>query len=483
MIKLLYKGDLMLIEEKYKIVYENNKRYYVFDMLITLPVLDNVVPYFFKYRDIEIYEASWNRMTIKILEEIDKLNPKSEEELLGISYFWSKQDVFTRNKKTNHSTFKNLFLNTNHSSTHAMMSIQCLLKAYSINLSECYFLVRKHPVAEPIEVREYYRNETIAKFKKCLELNGFKQERINNIIKNFDYINKFLNKVSSGYIDFFLFDDYYCFSNYKSKTLEVIQRKFKTDDKTYIVIKRCLGYLDDFYKNSDYYVWLSNNSVDPSLVELFEKEINFLFNSLKTNILVANKLFGRMILIHKNEMVSLGKMNNSVGLYKICSILLKTKFYFKEPYISKEPIMDLTNDQIIYSYAYSLEEFTINDLSNYAEKMHLKKLDNYLAFINDSADDYVQVDRDRLISKNILKINDDLLRLIKKELLFYINSFGKIDSEKYCGFSALPKINFEWNKYLLIGIIRSYFMDSFEIEYTINNYKKLAYIIDIQRKL
>lgn len=471
----------MSIEEKYKIIYDNNKRYYIFDMQTKIPILDNTVPYLFKYKDIEIYESSWNKMTLRILKEIDERNPKSNEELLSIKYYWSKQDVFSTIKKTNHTPFRDLFLNTNHSSTHAMMSIQCLLREYNIDLSECYFLIRRHPVSEPQEARQYFRSRTITDFCRVLKLKGFAPDRINTIIKNFDFINKFLNKVSTGFIDFFLFDDYYYFTNYKVKTMEEVEKRFVITDKTYIVIKRCLGYLDDYYKNKDFYLWLENNKVEQDFLVILEKELNFLFNNLKTTIVVSNKLYGRLSMLYRENLLLLGEMNNSSGLFKICSTLLNKKFFFNEPYISKYPIANLTNDQIICSYAYSLEDFTIGDLNNYVDKMHLKKLDNYLGFIIDSSEDYVQVDIDRLVSKAIFKLDDHTIEAVKKELNFYINSFGRLDSEKYSGFISLPKLRYEWNKYLLIGLIRSYLSNEFEIEYTANNYKKLSYIIDIKR--
>lgn len=97
----MQEGDQMTIEEKYNIVYQNNKRYYVFDMETSLPLLDNVVPYFFKYKDIEIYDSNWNRIAIKILEAIDKINPKTDEELLSIKYFWPNTPVFSKTKRTN----------------------------------------------------------------------------------------------------------------------------------------------------------------------------------------------------------------------------------------------------------------------------------------------------------------------------------------------------------------------------------------------
>lgn len=471
----------MSIEEKYNIVYDNNRRYYVFDMLTKIPILDNTVPYLFKYKDIEIYESSWNKMTVRILKEIDERNPKSNDELLSIKYFWSKQDVFTTVKKTNHTPFRDLFLNTNHSSTHAMMSIQCLLKEYNIDPSDCYFLIRRHPVSEPSEVRQFFRSKTINDFSRMMKLKGFASDRINTVIKNYDFINKFLNKVSIGFTDFFLFDDYYYFTNYKVKTLEEVEKRFAITDKTYVAVKRCLGYLDDYYKNKDFYIWLEQNNVEPQFLEILENELNFLFNNLNTTIVVSNKLYGRMLMLHRKELSNLGEMNHSSGLFKICSTLLNKKFYFNEPYISKYPIANLSNDQIICSYAYSLDDFTIGDLNNYVDKMHLKKLDNYLGFIIDSSEDYVQIDIDRLISKAIFKIEENTLELIKKELIFYINSFGKLDSEKYNGYISLPKIRYEWNKFLLIGLIRSYFSDDFEIDYTANNYKKLSYIIDIKK--
>ena len=141
----------------------------------------------------------------------------------------------------------------------------------------------------------------------------------------------------------------------------------------------------------------------------------------------------------------------------------------------------MTNDQIIITYAYSLERFSITDLNEYIDKMHLKKLDNYLKFIDECSEQFVQVGYDLLVSKEVFQINENVLQQIKQEIIYYINSFGIIDSEKYCGYSTLPKTNYEWNKYLLVGIIRSFFSTDFELKYTQNSYKNLAYIIDIKK--
>ena len=471
------KNELM---EKYHIVYDNGKRYYEFDMTEKLPILDDTVPYMFQYKDIKIYDSSWNKMTVKILEALDSINEKSEEELLSIHYFWSKQDVFSRTKKTNHTPYRGLFLNTNHTSTHAMMNIQGLLNAYDIKLDECYFLIRRHFVNEPEEVKTLIRSENINKFRGFLLLKKFDSKRIDTIVKNFDVINKYLGRISPGYNDFWLFDDYYSFLNYKLKTIKEIEKKMFLNEKNIKVAVCCLGYLDDFYKNKQFYDWLSKNKVDESLLEIIKSEINYLFENLNTDLIVCNKIYGRMNLLHKQEMIKLNEMNTSQGLFNIISALLYDKYYCKNSYISKNPIGDLTNDQIIVSYVNNLDKFSISGLNSYIDKMHLKKLDNYMAFIENISDSFVQINNETLIAEEKFELSQANIEEIKKELSYYINSFGPINSETFVGYSSFPKLRYEWNKYLLLGIVRTYLIDDFSIKTLGTNYRNISYTLDIK---
>ncbi|WP_373435832.1 hypothetical protein, partial [Metamycoplasma equirhinis] len=84
-----------------------------------LPSLEDTVPYYFKYKDIEIYSSAWNKMTLEILTAIDNISPKTDEELLNIHYYWTKTDIFSVDKRANYTPFRNLYLNTNHTSSHA----------------------------------------------------------------------------------------------------------------------------------------------------------------------------------------------------------------------------------------------------------------------------------------------------------------------------------------------------------------------------
>lgn len=218
--------------------------------------------------------------------------------------------------------------------------------------------------------------------------------------------------------------------------------------------------------------------LDSDFIKSIGEEIEKLFESLNSKVIVANKLYARMKILYPEEVEKLGELNNSKGIYLITSIYFAKKYTFKEPYICVDSKTILENDEIIYSYAYSLDEITITKLNQYAEKMHLKKLDNYLEFINSSADTYVQVAEGKLINKEEMNLPPEQIEKIKKELTYYIESFGKIDSETYNGYQLMPNIGYEWNKYLLLGICRSY-IDNIKINYMGNTYKNIAFELKI----
>ena len=159
-------------------------------------------------------------MALKIVQELDKRNPKTDDYLLNIKYSWSKTEVFSKIKRTNYTPFRDLYLNTNHTSTHALMSIQCLLRAYGVDPKECYLLINRHPIAEPADVREYIIDREKRGFSKSLLARRFSFTRVSKILSNFDVMNKLLAKTCPNFDNFYLFDDYYYFTNYKSKVIE-----------------------------------------------------------------------------------------------------------------------------------------------------------------------------------------------------------------------------------------------------------------------
>ena len=83
-----------IIEDKYSIYYINDKRYYVETMNKSL-MLENTIPYMFEYKNIRIYDTAWNRITVKILEEIDEDYVIADMSNIGRKHFFSKDKSST----------------------------------------------------------------------------------------------------------------------------------------------------------------------------------------------------------------------------------------------------------------------------------------------------------------------------------------------------------------------------------------------------
>ena len=241
---------------KYNIVHIEGCRYYLVDLKTKDFYFENTVPYCCVINKVELYDSSWKGMIVKVAEELDRLSPKTEDELLSMSNSWGKQDVFSLKKKSNYQPFKGLFINTNHTAIHAMWTIQLLLDEYNIDLDNCKFVLRRLPLAEPKEVREYEKEKTLTGFRSFLQSETTHSDiAIENIIKSIEVINaKILPTFAKGYYDLFLIEHPNYFYNYATKALKIIKEKAKVSEETYRSYEYAVGKLDEFtkirYKNN-----------------------------------------------------------------------------------------------------------------------------------------------------------------------------------------------------------------------------------------
>ncbi len=474
----------MDIYEKYGIHIIDGRRYYECDVSDKLPILENTIPYYFSYKDIEIHDNKWGHLATTILTELDKRNPKSDDYLLGLRYDWSKADVFSKSKRTNFTPFRDIYLNTNHTSTHALMSIQCLLRAYDVDLKECYLLINRHPVVEPPEVRDYIINLETRRFSKYLLAQGFDFIRVSKMLTNFETINKLLASTPTSFDNFYLFDDYMYFTSYRYKVIKEAEEKYLEKPKNIELIKKYLTYYDDYMKKKDFYEKYDSKAVLPEFQEQILKELEYLFASLKSEVITISKIYSRLKALYPEQMNEIEFLNTQKGLFEYLKIKYGKNYYFQDPYISKTPSDNLTVNDIIMNYAYSLDEFDVPKLVEYADKMHINRITNYLAFIINCSEDYVLIRPGTMKKKELLNIGEGYLSELSSSISYYINSYGSIDSRTYSGYPSLPKSssNMTMDKYLLFGLVLSYLSDKFDVECLGGTYTDFQYIIKAKQQ-
>ena len=226
------------------------------------------------------------------------------------------------------------------------------------------------------------------------------------------------------------------------------------------------------------YIYIDKLKIDEEIKNELKEYIDDLFKALDSKILTAQKIYASLAIKNK-ELLSKLHITSRFGdyeLYYIIKNLYKNDYYFSRPIISIEENFNTSAYVLAQEYVKRLEKFNYGDVKSYLYKMNLGILYSYLNFMEDMSKDYVQFNKDSMIKKENLNINEEQLSKIHEFMVIAINEKG-LQTNNFDGYFMLPKLEKTWNKYLLVGIIRSYFNEEFEIENTTNYYDTTDFII------
>ena len=284
-----------------------------------------------------------------------------------------------------------------------------------------------------------------------------------------DYISKNIDVKSNQSINDYIdkFDSVFTFND--------INLRFK-GIKNYIIY----GVL---YNRNDL-IWLSNHrfikthsiEIDSLPISDIVNECEYLFTSMFSNQISSKKLFARLTILKPEIIKKLSMVKNHYDLFSLLKHILNNKYYFSRPFISKTNSENNHND-IIQNYVRKFEEFDKSTIDDYTSKMNIRDLYSYLEFLETMSDEYVQYDIDSMIRKDLLNIEQHDLDLIEESINLSLVRFDKIETQKYRGYFLLPKFNKKWNKYLFVGIIRTFLSDKYVVDNTTNFYNTTDFII------
>lgn len=237
-----------------KLVYEKHRRYYVEDLKKRDFSLENTTPYQIYLINTIIKETCWGDLLKKVTLCLLEKYPEKESSLQEFRCNWSKQTMFSSQKKSNHKSLKeNIFINVNHSALHSCWFLQDLLEFFNVNLDNVKFIIHRPPSAEPKETKDSIKlSFTYSLGKYIKEDLGKDEEYVNKIVKlGNKYINELLKGISNSYTDLFLFDSYFVAYNYIKKLKEIVLNS-SYDDKAKKGINTCLNILLKYYKKEKY---------------------------------------------------------------------------------------------------------------------------------------------------------------------------------------------------------------------------------------
>jgi hypothetical protein len=232
-------------------------------------------------------------------------------------------------------------------------------------------------------------------------------------------------------------------------------------------------------------LWLSNHrfvyaktlSISENAVKELKSTIDDLFVSLNEPTISVRKVYARISLTNQKLLDELKICEDQFALFSLIMAVLPNEYGFKRPLISKDTSSQIRTIDVIGDYASKLESFNSKIINLYINKMNLKGLYSYLMFMESMSENYVQINVDSMIKKEKVGLSENTISEIEKLLNLILERFGYIETSSFNGYIMLPRISYQWNKYLLIGIVRTYLSDKFEIENTKNSYKDTDFII------
>lgn len=199
---------------------------------------------------------------------------------------------------------------------------------------------------------------------------------------------------------------------------------------------------------------------------------------MDSKLLTVQKIYANLSIMNKEL---LNKLNitarfGDFELFYIIKYLFKNDYYYSRPVISLEENFTTSSYLLIKEYVKRLDKFNYSDIKNYIYKMNIGGLYSYLSFMEDLSDEYIQINKDSMIKFQNLEISEENLGNIK-EFIDLLLKDKEFRTDNFDGYFMLPKLNKPWNKYLLIGIIRSYFKEEYQIENTTNFYDTTDFIV------
>lgn len=238
-------------------------------------------------------------------------------------------------------------------------------------------------------------------------------------------------------------------------------------------------YIENTLRNSEKFVLLGNKKWIPlsliehkdpiqlkNAVDLFLKEEKFI--SIK-------EVFSYLLLKHNNLLKDF-YIDSHSSLYSVVQKLFSEDYSFKKPYIGRESIELLnTKDQILLFFE-DKDEIEIKDLKEYLVDRRLKT-NNYNSIYDEIKETYIPVNKNALIKKTFLGINENNIRLIHSLVSKVIKKSGELRLSKFNLYSFLPDINYPWNNILLSYVIRDFLNEQFSVISTDSRFLEGDYII------
>lgn len=206
-------------------------------------------------------------------------------------------------------------------------------------------------------------------------------------------------------------------------------------------------------------------------VDVINKLQSILENLIKNSdgIVSINNLFIDIYYNYNYLIEELDIFNNAFSLFSLLREYFKDLYNFHRPLIFDKKYESMNVYTLIKKKLGHLQQISFNDIKEELIKMGLREnytRDELIDFLSDT---FVLIDDKTLVNKNHFNLSNTIIEEIKLILNLYLNREKEIDTKAFNSYNIFPKTRYKWNKYLLIGIIKSYLYNDYKLTYVPDN--------------
>ena len=170
----------------------------------------------------------------------------------------------------------------------------------------------------------------------------------------------------------------------------------------------------------------------------------------------SDKLIFEKIKLQHPEFLSRNGIENPTNLFYVLQNLFEDKYQFSRPHICQEGTVDsLTTKSIALYLLGTTQQISRREFMQIAKDAYWSETTADLIFY-ELEKDYTRISEDIYILSGDFNIEEDTLNQVSDWLQKSISSQGFLSMIGFDNFENLPEIQYEWNSFLLVSIIKKY---------------------------
>lgn len=220
------------------------------------------------------------------------------------------------------------------------------------------------------------------------------------------------------------------------------------------------------------YLYADKIPFDPQKHNELKVIIDEIFENSGSTVLNTRKIYARIRIQYPDILQGLKYIKSQFALFSFINYEFANDYYFSRPWISTEENNEMSVQGILYGYLRSRDSFTYRDIKSYILKMNIRFNDSYINVIEDLSDQFVLINSHAVVSKEKFGISDRELNDIKQTLELALKQNKEISTENFAGYQMFPELAYPWNKFMLAGVVRSFFDELYEVTHQFNTHSE-----------